>query len=71
MNALRPGVQEDPHHHVQHYRERWQAVWSRLGATLTGASLDPLLTALIERYGESHRAYHNLTHLDECLAQFD
>ncbi len=71
MDALPPGAQEDPHHRVQRYRERWQAIWSRLGATLTDASSDPLLIALIEKYGARHRAYHNWAHLDECLAQFD
>jgi predicted metal-dependent HD superfamily phosphohydrolase len=46
---------------------RWRAVWAEV------ASGDPLqvLTAIVDAYGESHRAYHNLDHLVDCLAQLD
>jgi predicted metal-dependent HD superfamily phosphohydrolase len=48
-------------------RIRWHNLWNRV------ASTDPelLYDALVEAYGEAHRAYHNLEHIHDCLAQFD
>ena len=38
-----------------------------------GASAGPgsLFDALVARYGEPHRAYHNLTHIEECFRTLD
>lgn len=36
-----------------------------------GASVPLLATALLERWTEPHRAYHDTTHLAECLAAYD
>ncbi|MGK6306980.1 HD domain-containing protein [Variovorax sp. DT-64] len=44
-------------------RAEWAAAWGALGVEAP----DALLDALLARYGEPHRAYHTLQHLDECL----
>jgi predicted metal-dependent HD superfamily phosphohydrolase len=41
----------------------WQRAWQALGATPPAGLFDQLLA----RYGEAHRRYHTLQHLDECL----
>lgn len=43
-------------------------MWQRLGETSPGADL---LDELMRRYGEPHRRYHTMQHLDECFAQID
>ncbi len=45
-------------------RAAWAEAWRALGAEAPDAAL---LDALLARYGEPHRAYHTLQHLDECL----
>jgi predicted metal-dependent HD superfamily phosphohydrolase len=45
-------------------RASWSDAWRALGASAD----DALLAELLARYGESHRAYHTLQHLGECLA---
>lgn len=47
--------------------ERWQATWSGLGL----APPPRLYEEVCLRYGEAHRAYHTLQHLEECFAHFD
>jgi len=42
----------------------WVEAWRALGVQ---APSDALFDALRARYGEPHRAYHTLQHLDECL----
>jgi predicted metal-dependent HD superfamily phosphohydrolase len=49
-------------------RERWLDFCCRLGIRPVAESL---WTTLATRYGESHRAYHNLSHVADCLAEFD
>lgn len=41
----------------------WTDAWAALGVDAP----DALLDALLAHYGEPHRAYHTLQHLDECL----
>ena len=41
---------------------RCAALWARLGGTGTGPWAD-----LAARYGESHRAYHTMEHVEHCL----
>ncbi len=48
--------------------ERWRATWKGLGVELPEADL---YTAVRTRYGESHRSYHTIQHLDECFVNFD
>jgi len=48
--------------------ERWTAMWQRLGALEHGRSI---CEDLLKRYGEPHRAYHNLAHLEHCFAELD
>lgn len=43
--------------------ERWRETWSLVGAP---APLEPLANT-VARYAEPHRAYHDLTHILECL----
>ncbi len=47
---------------------RWEAAWRALGAAPPEASV---LDALLARYGESHRRYHTMRHLDECFARLE
>ncbi len=49
-------------------RERWTALWSRLGARGDGLST---LNQLAAAYAEPTRAYHNAEHIGDCLAQLD
>lgn len=42
----------------------WARVWAELGV---GCAPQETYEALIRRYGEPHRAYHTLQHLQECL----
>src|SRR5688500_8502349 len=41
----------------------WRDAWSRLGVPEPPG----LLGALIARYSEPHRAYHNIRHIEECF----
>jgi predicted metal-dependent HD superfamily phosphohydrolase len=50
-----------------HLASRWTEAWQSLGATPDSGLLNMLLTA----YGERHRSYHTVRHLEECFAQFD
>jgi predicted metal-dependent HD superfamily phosphohydrolase len=43
--------------------EDWTRLWHSLGMIAPVASRDEL----IQRYSESHRAYHTMQHLEECL----
>jgi predicted metal-dependent HD superfamily phosphohydrolase len=49
-------------------RAHWLAAWAAAG--LAPAD-DGTYDGLLRCYAEPHRAYHNLTHLQECLAWFD
>jgi predicted metal-dependent HD superfamily phosphohydrolase len=47
-------------------RADWESLWRRLGARGdAGTCLDMIVRA----YSEPHRAYHNLNHIADCLAQ--
>src|SRR5436190_1915647 len=48
--------------------ERWLLLWKRVGAIGDG---NAAFTALSLRYAERHRAYHTLSHIEECLRLFD
>jgi len=48
--------------------QRWQTLWHRLGGP---SNPEPIFSNLQTRYSEPHRAYHNLEHIRDCLAQFD
>ncbi|HEY2257390.1 MAG TPA: N-methyl-D-aspartate receptor NMDAR2C subunit, partial [Variovorax sp.] len=43
----------------------WAEAWHGLGVAQPD---EALLTELLARHGEAHRAYHTLQHLGECLA---
>jgi predicted metal-dependent HD superfamily phosphohydrolase len=47
--------------------ERWQGLWSALGAIAPTGSFEMLL----ERYSEPHRRYHDARHIDRCLLHFE
>lgn len=49
-------------------RDRWQRLCHVLHAT---QGCDTTWQLLRDSYAEPHRAYHNLTHIAECLAQLD
>lgn len=48
--------------------DRWAQVWRQVSST---ANAEPVYEELVSRYSESHRHYHNLHHIAECLGEFD
>lgn len=50
--------------------ERFSALWQRLGAD-DGADVAAAGARLLDLYVAPHRAYHNLTHLEDVLAKLD
>ncbi len=48
--------------------DRWRALWTSLGSD---PRHDDLYRELAAAYGEPHRAYHGLAHLEHCLEQLD
>jgi len=52
-----------------HYtRQHWQAFWNAVDAQ---DDQTIMWNNLVSRYGEDHRAYHNLSHITHCLREFD
>ena len=49
-------------------QQRWDALWSRLGAQGTDHSI---FRHLVASYSESSRVYHTAEHILDCLAQLD
>ncbi len=49
-------------------RRRWQELWQALGS---GAAPADAFAALVAAYGERHRAYHDLTHVLDCLRELE
>jgi len=47
---------------------RWTELWECIGGTKDPT---PVYHQLLSAYSETHRAYHNLTHLQECLRALD
>src|SRR5690349_21695028 len=50
--------------------DRWSTMWSRLSAG-AGSYGETIFQEVIQAYSEPHRRYHTLTHLQDCLQQFD
>lgn len=50
--------------------ERFSALWQRLGAD-DSAGVAAAGERLLDLYAQPHRAYHNLTHLEDVLAKLD
>src|SRR3989344_7812000 len=48
--------------------ERWLALWNRIGAV---GDAKVAFEEVIRCYGEQHRRYHTLMHLDQCFREFD
>ena len=48
-----------------------QARWNQLWKQVASSEPEPEFQALVAAYGESHRAYHNLGHIEDCLEQLD
>ncbi|MEM9539266.1 MAG: hypothetical protein AAGA60_07100 [Cyanobacteria bacterium P01_E01_bin.42] len=51
---------------MKSYFHRWEELFVQLG----GKTIPPL-TPILLAYGESHRYYHGLRHLEECLSLCD
>jgi predicted metal-dependent HD superfamily phosphohydrolase len=49
-------------------RTSWQRMWRGMGASDGG---DPLYERIVARYSQSHRKYHSLQHLRECIRWFE
>ncbi len=47
---------------------KWIEFWQKLGVKNNSA---PYFAELETRYSEPHRAYHNLAHVMDCLAEFE
>jgi predicted metal-dependent HD superfamily phosphohydrolase len=54
----------------QHLAARWRDLCEAAGLTSAG-NVDEAGRWLLDAYGVSSRAYHNLAHLAHCLAEFD
>jgi len=48
--------------------DRWAQIWRQVNSA---RDPQPVYQNLVSRYSEPQRHYHNLTHLDQCLAEFD
>ena len=49
-------------------RDRFTRLWTRVGGSTGGTDA---FDALVRAYGEPHRHYHTLGHLQDCLARLD
>jgi predicted metal-dependent HD superfamily phosphohydrolase len=47
---------------------RWSELWHKLGAI---SDPQPVFDNIAQAYAEPQRAYHTLTHIQDCLARFD
>lgn len=52
---------------MRHFENSWLRAWGHLKLLAPEGLRQRLLTA----YGEPHRRYHSLQHLEECLLHFD
>ena len=48
--------------------ERWYVLWHRLGSSISNKTLNAYRD-LKKKYDEPHRKYHNICHIDSCLAE--
>ncbi len=48
--------------------ERWRNLWRRIANVVNA---DSIYSRLVEKYSEKHRAYHNRSHVEHCLEEFD
>lgn len=53
---------------IENLRDRWTAMWQSLRAH---AVTQDVFEELLRAYSASDRFYHNLTHIEDCLAVFD
>lgn len=51
--------------------ERFSALWRRCHTGPDALDPAPVYAGLVARYGEPHRRYHTLGHIDDCLERFD
>lgn len=49
-------------------RERWGNLWVGIGA---GSGASEIWEKLVRLHAEPHRAYHNMSHVEDCLFQLD
>jgi predicted metal-dependent HD superfamily phosphohydrolase len=49
-------------------KERWKQIWQKLDAPVTPVEI---LEELLGAYSSGDRYYHNLVHIQDCLAIFD
>lgn len=67
--AMRSGTSTE--HAEGRLKARFLDLWQRQGGTRSAAGAILAWSTLETRYAESHRRYHNMSHLAHCLAQFD
>ena len=51
--------------------ERFSALWRRCHTGPDALDPGPVYAKLVARYGEPHRRYHTLGHIDDCLERLD
>jgi len=51
--------------------ERFSALWRRCHPGPDALAPEPVYEDVVARYGEPHRRYHTLGHIDDCLERFD
>lgn len=50
---------------------RWQALWQQHFAHLTETEVQQSWACLLPHYQQTHRYYHDLSHIDACFTWFD
>jgi predicted metal-dependent HD superfamily phosphohydrolase len=56
---------------MKHMEERFIALWARSCAPRQATNTSHIWQNLVKFYGESHRAYHTLEHIEDCLDALD
>jgi predicted metal-dependent HD superfamily phosphohydrolase len=51
--------------------DRFAALWRSCHSGPQARPPDPIYADLVARYGEPHRRYHTIGHVDDCLERFD
>jgi predicted metal-dependent HD superfamily phosphohydrolase len=56
---------------VDFFSNKWYSLWRNSISEENRENLGIIFAKLVDRYTESHRHYHTLQHLEECLTNFE